>query len=109
MSILDSVKPTLFMARNKHSKSYATSRSKAEAELYLAQSGFANNGHDAEVAALYSRESVESIIEAVKAEIRKEVLLEAVEEFASRGMLYGYTVAAALRRMAESDKGGNDE
>lgn len=46
--------PMLYMAVNLHNnKYYATSRSKAEAELYLAQSGLKNDGKDAAVIALY--------------------------------------------------------
>jgi hypothetical protein len=39
----------LYMARNLHSNSYATSHSKAEAELFLMQSGLKNDGIEAEV------------------------------------------------------------
>jgi hypothetical protein len=60
---------------------------------------FANGSHtrldDGDT--LYSREAVESIIEAVKAENRKQVLLEAGEKFE-------FSVRAELRRMAEGEK-----
>lgn len=85
----------------------------------------------------YSRESVESIIKAVKAETRKEVLLEAAGivgdvyarcketekahyRLSSKTFLmanfsfnpyvvaYSHDKADELRRMAESDKGGDE-
>lgn len=43
----------LYMAKNLHSKSYATSRSKAEAELFLLQSGLKIDGKEAAVIPLY--------------------------------------------------------
>lgn len=43
----------LYMAKNLHSKSYATSRSKAEAELFLLQSGLKVDGKEAAVIPLY--------------------------------------------------------
>jgi hypothetical protein len=47
----------LYMARNLHSSSYATSRSKAECELFLAQSALKNDGVEGEVIALYTSQT----------------------------------------------------
>lgn len=49
---------------------------------------------------LYSHLKVESLL----AECRKQTLLEAAEDFATRGILYGYTVADQLNHKAEGEK-----
>ena len=55
LSSAPSAEPALYMARNKSNKKfYATSFSKAEAELFLAQSSLKNDGVEAEVLALYT-------------------------------------------------------
>lgn len=64
--------------------------------------------------ALYSRETVEALLEAN----RKQVLLEAAKFCESKADAHGWNyhlpsvgreIGAELGRMAESDKGGNDE
>jgi hypothetical protein len=62
---------------------------------------YGDDGYGEHGTPYYSRESVESIIEAVKAETRKEVLLEAAEELKAPGIFYATQCVSILRRMAE--------
>lgn len=49
---LDKCEPELYMAKNLHNKSYATSHSEAEARLFLLQSGLKVDGIESEVISL---------------------------------------------------------
>jgi hypothetical protein len=73
--------PVLYMARNLHNKSYATHPSKAECELYLAQSRLKNDGIEAEVVPLYTTSpSFEQAIRMAADELRKKANLMRVSE-----------------------------
>lgn len=48
------VDPVLYMAKNIHNNSYATSFKEAEAKLYLAQSGLKNDGIEATIIPLFT-------------------------------------------------------
>ena len=87
----------IYMARNLHSSSYATSRNKSEAELFLHQSGLKNDGVEADVIPLYTSQTAatQAAVAAAKLELAA-VIHEVGKDWRSRGSMEKYYAADYL-------------